>query len=152
MPYLKSFTSSTHLWCVKSLYKGNKLYMREYQLGLLILFKIFVLFMDTIFASQVWDSLTLINPVADLVSDYRTWASNQIALGIQHENNMNVVSRLYFKWVTAKSCLNNTILFSILGILYTNINFSTEYGTFCSLLWEKGDNSYQPIEGSDTRT
>ena len=79
--------------------------------------------MDIIFASQLCNSLTLIIPLADLVSDYRTWTSNEIALSKQYENNMNGVSRLYFKWVKAQSCLSNIILFSILVILYTNIFF-----------------------------
>ena len=35
----------------------------------------------------------------------------------------SVVSQLYFKWFTANFCLNNIILFNILGILYTNIFF-----------------------------
>ena len=82
--------------------------------------------MVSIFASQLYDYLTVINPLADLVSDYRTWTSNQIALSKQYENNMNGVTRLYFNWVKAKSSLFNIILFSILGILYTNIIFSTD--------------------------
>ena len=83
--------------------------------------------MDTIFASQLCDLLTVINPLADLVSDYR--ACPEIPghpIKLHFVNNMNGVSRLYCKWVTANSCLENIILFSILGILYTNIIFSTD--------------------------
>ena len=44
---------------------------------------------------------------------------------------------MQFQWSTVNSCLNNIIL----GILQT-----TEY------TWEKGDNSYQQLDSSDTCT
>ena len=59
----------------------------------------------------------------------RSWyarASNQIAPSKQHENNMTGMSQIYFKRCTASSRLIKTILFDILGILYTNNIFSAE--------------------------
>ena len=76
------------------------------------------------------------HPLADLVSDYRICTEIQIALIEQHENKMTGVSQLYFKRSTANYCVNNLLLFNILGILYKH-NF------FCSLPLEKDDNSFQ---------
>ena len=95
-----------------------------------------------IFAGQVCDSLSLINTLADLASDALTYRT-------QHENNITWVSQWYMKGSTANSCLNNIILFNILGILNTNNYFFNKIGF---IRWEKDDNSYQPLEGSDTRT
>ena len=66
-----------------------------------------------IFTGQECDSLTLINTMADLHSDALTCST-------QHENNITGVSQWYLKGFTANSCLNNIILFDILGILNTN--------------------------------
>lgn len=53
-----------------------------------------------------------------------------------------------FKRSTAISCLNDIILFNILRILYTNIFF--KQNIFPPLL-EKGDKSFEQLDGSDTR-
>ena len=60
------------------------------------------------------------HPLADLVSDYRICTEIQIALIEQHENKITGVSQLYFKRPTANYCVNNLLLFNILGILYNN--------------------------------
>lgn len=75
------------------------------------------------------------HPLTDLVSDYRICTEIQFALIEQHENKMTGVSQLYFKRSTANYCVNNLLLFNILGILYKHNFFSSP--------WEKDDNSFQ---------
>ena len=65
---------------------------------------------------------------------------------------MTAVSQLYFKRFTANFCLNNIILYNILGILYMYKTLFFQQNSFWSLPWEKGDNSYEVLDGSDTQT